>query len=86
MSYTIDQFISESNGKFITVDFIKKDGSTRTINGRLGVTKYLKGGKCTLNKDKYFIIYENNNGYRAINKETVFALRCGNVSIELNRK
>ena len=85
MSYTIDKFIAESNGKFITVDFIKKDGSTRTINGRLGVKKHLQGGKCTIDKDKYFIIYENNNGYRAVNKETVFAIRCGNVSITFNK-
>lgn len=32
-------------GRFVGVDFIKKDGSARKLNGRLGVVvKHLKGG------------------------------------------
>jgi hypothetical protein len=85
MSYTLDQFIENSQGKFITVDFIKKDGTLRTINGRTGVKKYLKGGDCTLDRSKFIIIYENNNGYRAINRDTILAIRCGSLSITLNK-
>ena len=31
------------DGKFFTIVFQKKDGSIRTLNGRRGVVKYLKG-------------------------------------------
>ena len=85
MSYTLDQFIEQTNGKFFSVDFIKKDGTLRTINGRLGVTKHLHGGKCTLDKSKYIVVYENGTGYRAINRETILSVRCGSVEITINR-
>jgi hypothetical protein len=31
--------IEQSNGKMVTVSFIKQDGSLRVLNGRLGVKK-----------------------------------------------
>ncbi len=64
-----------SDGKFLTVTFKKKDGSMRTINGRSGVTKHLAGGERTTDPKKYFIIYENGNGYRAVNYETVTEIK-----------
>ena len=34
---------NSGKGEFFTVTFVKRtDGSTRTLNGRLGVRKYLK--------------------------------------------
>jgi hypothetical protein len=32
-----------ASGKFFTIVFEKKDGTVRTLNGRRGVTSYLKG-------------------------------------------
>jgi hypothetical protein len=64
--------IIKSNGKIFTVKFIKKDGSIRKLNGRLGVEKYLKGGECTLNKDQFIIVYDlQAKGYRAVNKDSI---------------
>lgn len=71
----VKQILESSNGAFITVTFTKKDGSERTINGRTGVTKGLAGGKRTSNPDEYFLIYENNNGYRNIKIENVTEIR-----------
>jgi hypothetical protein len=68
--------IEQSNGKMVTVSFIKKDGSLRVLNGRLGVKKYLKGGKINTNTDEYINIYDvKNQGYRSINRNTIVALR-----------
>jgi hypothetical protein len=68
--------IEQSNGKMVTVSFIKKDGSLRVLNGRLGVKKYLKGGKINTNTDEYINIYDvKNQGYRSINRSTIVALR-----------
>ena len=68
--------IDNSNGKMVTVTFIKQDGSTRVLNGRLGVKKYLKGGKLNVNTDEYISIYDvQNKGYRSVNRNTIVALR-----------
>jgi hypothetical protein len=68
--------IEQSNGKMVTVTFIKQDGSTRILNGRLGVKKYLKGGKLSTNTDEYINIYDvQNKGYRSINRSTIIGLR-----------
>jgi WYL_2, Sm-like SH3 beta-barrel fold len=68
--------IDNSNGKMVTVTFIKQDGSTRVLNGRLGVKKYLKGGKSAVNPNEYISIYDvQNKGYRSINRSTIIGLR-----------
>ena len=67
--------IYDSKGRFLTVEFIKKDGSLRKINGRLGVKKYLVGGNSTLDNSKFIIIYDlKSKGYRAINKNSILSV------------
>jgi hypothetical protein len=81
----ISDFIAESKGKFITVNFIKKDGTTRTLNGRIGVTKHLKGGVSTVNTDKYLVVYDTiNTGYRCVNKDTIVSVTCEGLTINNN--
>jgi hypothetical protein len=68
--------ILNSNGKIFTVTFLKKDGSLRVLNGRLGVTKYLKGGSSTLNPADYITVYDlQSKGYRAVNKSSIIDLK-----------
>ena len=38
-------FDSLQEGKFLTIAFKKRNGNFRVMNGRKGVTKYLKGGE-----------------------------------------
>ncbi len=72
----LQQLIEDSNGKFVSVTFTKKDGSLRTLVGRMGVTSHLKGGKSTLDASKYITIWDvQNNGYRAINRSTIQSVR-----------
>lgn len=63
-----------AGNKFISVSFIKKNGESRTINGRLGVVKHLKGGdNPNTRNDAYLIIYSlKDKGYRTINLDSVF--------------
>lgn len=64
------------NNRFFTISFIKKDGSLRTINGRLGVTKYLKGGNSTLDSNKFLTVYSlADKSYRAINKASIISIK-----------
>jgi hypothetical protein len=68
--------ILESNGRIFTVTFLKKDGTIRTLNGRIGVTKYLKGGTSTLNPEEYITVYDlQSKGYRAINRSTIIDVK-----------
>jgi hypothetical protein len=68
----LDDLILKSAGRFVTVTFIKKSGELRTLTGRMGVTKHLKGGVSTLDADKFITIFDMvNKGYRAINRETI---------------
>lgn len=72
--------IENTNGRFFTCEFIKKDGSTRILNGRLGVEKYLKGGDCTIDRSKFVIVYDiQAKGYRAVNRETILSVKMDGV-------
>jgi hypothetical protein len=74
----LEKVIEQSKGKFLTVTFVKKDGSIRTLNGRLGVKKDLVGGKSTVDHTKYINIYDvQAHGYRNVNKETIIEVKFG---------
>jgi len=78
----INNILGLLGNKFFTITFVKKDLSIRTINGRLKVTKYLKGGNCTLDKEKFLIVYSMaDKGYRAVNKEAILAIKMDNMVI-----
>lgn len=67
-----EKILERSNGRFVSVCFVKKDGTERVINGRLGVTKHLAGGVSTLDPTKYITLYDNRaRGYRAVNRSTI---------------
>lgn len=63
-----------AGNKFISISFLKKDGTPRTINGRLHVKRYLKGGtNPNAEKSEFLIIYSmRDKGYRTINLDAVF--------------
>ena len=77
----LDNLILSSEGKILTVTFTKKDVTIRTLNGRLGVIKHLKGGVSTLDPSKFITIYDmQSKGYRAINRETIKGVTIGGVT------
>jgi hypothetical protein len=79
----IKQFINEASNKFITVTFVKKDGAVRTINGRMNVKKYLRGGSTTVDRDKFLILYSvQDKGYRAVNKDSILSVAIDGVVIQ----
>ena len=75
------QLIKDTKGKFFTVTFIKKDGSTRVMNARLGVKAYLKGGVLPYNPEEKNLIpvYDmQKHAYRIISVGTIKNLKIGN--------
>lgn len=68
------------NGKFFVVKFIKQDKTERTLNGRLGVTKGLAGGKATTGPEYIRIWDAKVKQYRNVNPSTVFYIKGNGVS------
>ena len=65
----------------VTVDFVKKDGTTRTMNSRLGVTRYLKGGELPYDPAEKGLlpVFDAQKGeYRMINIPTIISAKIGN--------
>lgn len=69
--------IDNSNGTFFSVKFVKKDNTVREMTARLGVTKYLKGGKKTVSEDQYITVYEPMTAsYKNINRDSILSVRA----------
>lgn len=71
---------NSGRGDFFTVTFIKKDGSTRVMNARLGVKKYLKGGALpydAISKGLLPVFDAQKNDYRMINLNTIISAKVG---------
>lgn len=77
---TAKELIFDTKGKFFTVTFIKKDGSERVMNARLGVKKYLRGGELKYDPAEfnYITVYDMGaKGYRMVNANTIKNLKIG---------
>lgn len=80
----VEKILDESAGKIVGVTFIKKDGSERTLVGRIGkrYTPPPGGGtaahsKATRRARGHFTIYDMAKGaFRIINMETVIGIRA----------
>lgn len=82
MLLTEEKFRKVVGSKFFTVKFKKKDGTTRILNGKLGVKKHLKGGEKKYDASSlgYITVYDaKNKGYRTLNLATLQELKCGKV-------
>ena len=82
--------IKALNGKFFSVDFVKKDGTPRTMTCRTGVKKYVKNTqpsttakrKSTLKDRGLMGVFEINTGnYKTLNLNTVSRITCGDTVV-----
>ena len=63
--------------EFFSIEFIKSDGSKRILNGRLGVTKHLKGGANCNDIFKHLTVFDvQNQGYRNVDLASVEAVNA----------
>ncbi len=82
-SKDVVKIINSSKGKFFSAIFIKKDGTLRTMNCRLGVKKYLKGGELRFSPSKkgLVVVFDTDKKeYRMININTTRNLKVNGVS------
>lgn len=78
----IIQMIKDTKGAFFTVKFIKKDGTERVMNCRLGVKKYLHGGELPYDPVAKGLLpvwdpiaAKTSDGYRIINTKTILSAK-----------
>lgn len=80
------QMILDTKGGFFTVTFIKKDGTPRVMNARLGVKKHLKGGELKYDARAmgYIPVFDmQKREYRMVNSGTILALNIGKKKYEI---
>lgn len=72
-------------GRFVGLEFVKKDGSVRRLNGRLGVVKHLKTGEVSERSDlPYITVYDvHARGYRSVSMATVSKVRAVNTDFAI---
>jgi len=74
----VDELKAMVGDKIFTVLFIKKDGTLREMNCRLGVKKHLKGGELGYDAKalNYLPVYDiQKEAYRMINVNTIQEIR-----------
>jgi hypothetical protein len=72
--------------KIFSVDFIKKDGSLRTMIARLGVRKHLQGGTLKYNAEEKSLlpVFDmEKQAYRMVNVSTIQEIRYNGETIKL---
>jgi hypothetical protein len=79
-------------GCWVTIEFLKADGSTRKLNGRTGVTKYLKGGapRSEQRKKDYFLVWTRNGSNkfdapRHVARDRIISIKAEGYSVETSR-
>jgi hypothetical protein len=74
-------FLLRQEGRFLGIDFVKLDGSERTLNGRLGVKSAKGGTNNTEGLDRpYLVLFDlQKEAYRTVNLATVSQVRVGGI-------
>jgi len=82
----IRKILKENNTKFFSVEFIKKDGTLRKLNGNIRYVPGHNGENTVKHKSEYVTVVlsskdvKGNNQWRNVNLETVRKLTIGGKS------
>jgi hypothetical protein len=78
MKNLIKELRNELGTKIFSVTFTKKDGTTRDMVCRLGVTKHLKGGEMNHDPESlgHLVVFDmQKEAYRTINFNTITSIK-----------
>jgi len=83
--YKALKVIHDTQGRIFSASFIKKDGTTRHMVARIGVTKNQKGGTNGASaKNNLVTVYDMlKGGYRMINLKTLLTLKASGETYEV---
>ena len=78
------KMIKSTKGKWFSCTFIKKDGSKRVMNGRIGCHKGIKGVGRKFQKENLVTVFDAQaKEYRMINVDTMLTFKCGGFNWEI---
>ena len=78
------KMIKSTKGKWFSCTFIKKDGSKRVMNSRIGCHKGIKGVGRKFQKENLVTVFDAQaKSYRMINVDTMLTFNCGNFAWEI---
>ena len=73
------KMIKSTKGKWFSCTFIKKDGTKRVMNGRIGCHKGVKGTSNRKPKENLVTVFDAQaKEYRMVNVDTMLTFNCGN--------
>lgn len=84
MNAAIDKLIESSNGRPVSIRFLKETGEEATLSGRTTIrwgnvpSKHSKGP----NRRKYYLIYVPHKGYRRVNADAVLEGALDGVTVK----
>ena len=82
-SRAMSDLIEKSAGQFLSVTFIKKDGTLRELVGKKSSIKDNHGGERTVSEDKYLLLKEKGtDNLRNVNRDTILKLRCRGMEVQ----
>ena len=81
----LKSMIKNTNGKFFTCFFVKKDGTLRKMTARVGVNKGLaNNGFVREEKENLVCVYDMvAHDFRFINLSTLKSLKCGKLEYKV---
>ena len=75
------KMIKSTKGKWFSCTFIKKDGTKRVMNGRIGCHKGVKGVGRKFQKENLVTVFDAQaKEYRMVNVYTMLTFKCGGFS------
>ncbi len=81
----IEEIIERTKNKIFSATFIKKNGDTREMTCRLGVTKHLKGGELKYDakaRNLLPVFDMQKQAYRMINVNTLISLKINGTTYQ----
>lgn len=73
----LNDIIKSTNGRFFSVQFIKKNGEVRDMVCRTGVTKFLKGSSKSGQDNNQVTVWDVvNKGYRTVTLDRVKKIKA----------
>lgn len=80
----LETLIASTKGKFFSIQFVKNDGSVRTINGKDKYQRLTKGGVDNVRHAGFVpFVDRNRDAWACAHKDQVVRFECGDIKREM---
>lgn len=80
----LETLIASTKGKFFSIQFVKNDGSVRTVNGKDKYQRLIKGGVDNVRHAGFVpFVDRNRDAWASAHKDRVVRFECGDIKREM---